>query len=54
VRQLRNVVRTMLALRSANDLTLADFNESWLAGRHAHEERRWSPAGRSKQTWRTC
>src|SRR5260370_30783901 len=32
VRQLRNVVRTMLALRSTNRLTLADFNDGWLAG----------------------
>jgi transcriptional regulator of acetoin/glycerol metabolism len=32
VRQLRNVLRTMLALRSAERLTLADFNEEWLAG----------------------
>ncbi len=38
VRQLRNVVRTMLALRSTNDLTLADFNESWLAGATRTEE----------------
>jgi transcriptional regulator of acetoin/glycerol metabolism len=32
VRQLRNVLRTMLALRSGECLTLADFNEDWLAG----------------------
>jgi transcriptional regulator of acetoin/glycerol metabolism len=32
VRQLRNVLRTMLALRSADRLTLADFKEEWLAG----------------------
>ncbi len=32
VRQLRNVVRTILALRSSDRLTLADFNEQWLAG----------------------
>ncbi|HEY3730026.1 MAG TPA: sigma-54-dependent Fis family transcriptional regulator [Steroidobacteraceae bacterium] len=32
VRQVRNVVRTMLALRSADRLMLADFNEDWLAG----------------------
>jgi len=32
VRQLRNVLRTMLALRSGERLTLADFNEEWLAG----------------------
>ena len=31
VRQLRNVLRTMLALRSGERLTLADFNEEWLA-----------------------
>lgn len=32
VRQLRNVLRTMLALRTADCLTLAGFNEEWLAG----------------------
>jgi sigma-54 dependent transcriptional regulator, acetoin dehydrogenase operon transcriptional activator AcoR len=32
VRQLRNVLRTMLALRTADVLTLADFKEEWLAG----------------------
>jgi sigma-54 dependent transcriptional regulator, acetoin dehydrogenase operon transcriptional activator AcoR len=32
VRQLRNVLRTMLALRTSECLTLADFNEEWLAG----------------------
>jgi sigma-54 dependent transcriptional regulator, acetoin dehydrogenase operon transcriptional activator AcoR len=32
VRQLRNVLRTMLALRTGERLTLADFNEEWLAG----------------------
>jgi len=32
VRQLRNVLRTMLALRTCERLTLADFNEEWLAG----------------------
>src|ERR1700733_5722745 len=32
VRQLRNVLRTMLALRSGERLTLADFKEQWLAG----------------------
>jgi sigma-54 dependent transcriptional regulator, acetoin dehydrogenase operon transcriptional activator AcoR len=37
VRQLRNVVRTMLALRSGEHLTLADFNEEWLAGSVADE-----------------
>ena len=37
VRQLRNVVRTMLALRSGEHLTLADFNEEWLAGCVAEE-----------------
>src|SRR6202040_180230 len=35
---LRNVVRTMLALRSTNHLTLADFNDSWLAGATRTEE----------------
>ncbi|MBS0378487.1 MAG: sigma-54-dependent Fis family transcriptional regulator [Proteobacteria bacterium] len=37
VRQLRNVLRTMLALRSGERLTLADFNEEWLAGLAPHE-----------------
>ena len=32
VRQLRNVLRTMLALRTSEQLTLAEFNEEWLAG----------------------
>jgi transcriptional regulator of acetoin/glycerol metabolism len=32
VRQLRNVLRTMLALRSSDRLTLTDFNERWLDG----------------------
>jgi len=32
VRQLRNVLRTMLALRSSERLALADFNERWLDG----------------------
>jgi len=32
VRQLRNVLRTMLALRSGDTLTLADLREEWLAG----------------------
>jgi len=32
VRQLRNVLRTMLALRSSDRLTLGDFNERWLEG----------------------
>jgi sigma-54 dependent transcriptional regulator, acetoin dehydrogenase operon transcriptional activator AcoR len=32
VRQLRNVLRTMLALRASDRLTLAGFNEEWLAG----------------------
>jgi transcriptional regulator with PAS, ATPase and Fis domain len=32
VRQLRNVLRTMLALRAGERLTLAEFNEEWLAG----------------------
>jgi sigma-54 dependent transcriptional regulator, acetoin dehydrogenase operon transcriptional activator AcoR len=30
VRQLRNVLRTMLALRSSEQLTLTDFNDEWL------------------------
>jgi len=37
VRQLRNVLRTMLALRTAEVLTLADFKEEWLAGGAADE-----------------
>jgi transcriptional regulator of acetoin/glycerol metabolism len=32
VRQLRNVLRTVLALRTSDRLTLADFKEEWLAG----------------------
>jgi len=32
VRQVRNVLRTMLALRSSDRLTLADFSEEWLVG----------------------
>jgi transcriptional regulator of acetoin/glycerol metabolism len=32
VRQVRNVVRTMLALRASDRLTLGDFSEDWLAG----------------------
>jgi sigma-54 dependent transcriptional regulator, acetoin dehydrogenase operon transcriptional activator AcoR len=32
VRQLRNVLRTMLALGSSDRLTLADFKEEWLQG----------------------
>jgi transcriptional regulator of acetoin/glycerol metabolism len=32
VRQVRNVVRTMLALRTGDHLTLAEFSEDWLAG----------------------
>src|SRR5881398_2019808 len=38
VRQLRNVVRTMLALRSSDRLTLADFNDGWLTGATRPEE----------------
>jgi transcriptional regulator of acetoin/glycerol metabolism len=41
VRQLRNVLRTMLALRTGERLTLADFNEEWFAGAAAEE----APAG---------
>ena len=37
VRQLRNVLRTMLALRTVDVLTLADFKEEWLAGGATHE-----------------
>jgi transcriptional regulator of acetoin/glycerol metabolism len=32
IRQLRNVLRTMLALRTCERLLLADFKEEWLAG----------------------
>ncbi|HEX2789818.1 MAG TPA: sigma-54-dependent Fis family transcriptional regulator [Steroidobacteraceae bacterium] len=32
VRQVRNVVRTMLALRASDRLTLADFSDDWLSG----------------------
>jgi sigma-54 dependent transcriptional regulator, acetoin dehydrogenase operon transcriptional activator AcoR len=32
VRQVRNVVRTMLALRAGDRLTLAEFSEDWLDG----------------------
>jgi sigma-54 dependent transcriptional regulator, acetoin dehydrogenase operon transcriptional activator AcoR len=35
VRQLRNVLRTMLALRTADTLTLGEFNEEWLTLRAA-------------------
>jgi transcriptional regulator of acetoin/glycerol metabolism len=35
LRQLRNVLRTMLALRTSDRLTLADFDEEWLAGNAA-------------------
>ena len=38
VRQLRNVLRTMLALRSGEHLALADFNEDWLAGAASAED----------------
>jgi transcriptional regulator with PAS, ATPase and Fis domain len=48
VRQLRNVLRTMLALRSSNRLTLADFNERWLDGgaaEHPRGEEALAPGG---------
>jgi sigma-54 dependent transcriptional regulator, acetoin dehydrogenase operon transcriptional activator AcoR len=45
VRQLRNVLRTMLALRTADRLTLADFNEAWLAS-GTPEEASGTPAAR--------
>ena len=32
MRQLRNVLRSMLALRTSERLTLAEFKEEWLAG----------------------
>jgi len=44
VRQLRNVLRTMLALRSSELLTLAAFNEEWLAGGGPDEPRGASSA----------
>jgi transcriptional regulator of acetoin/glycerol metabolism len=37
VRQLRNVLRTMLALRTGERLTLAEFDEEWLAGAVSEE-----------------
>jgi transcriptional regulator of acetoin/glycerol metabolism len=37
VRQLRNVLRTMLALRTCERLTLEDFNQEWLAGGSVEE-----------------
>jgi transcriptional regulator of acetoin/glycerol metabolism len=40
VRQLRNVLRTMLALRGSQRLTIADFNEDWLAGAAPEESAR--------------
>jgi transcriptional regulator of acetoin/glycerol metabolism len=39
VRQLRNVLRTMLALRTGARLTLAEFDEEWLAGAVSEEAR---------------
>ena len=44
VRQLRNVLRTMLALRTSDRLTLADFKEEWLAGGAAE-----NPGGEAQQ-----
>jgi sigma-54 dependent transcriptional regulator, acetoin dehydrogenase operon transcriptional activator AcoR len=44
VRQLRNVLRTVLALRTADRLTLAGFNEEWLAGGAAPEAARGEAA----------
>jgi transcriptional regulator of acetoin/glycerol metabolism len=38
VRQLRNVLRTMLALCTSDCLTLAGFNEEWLAGGGAAQD----------------
>ncbi len=40
VRQLRNVLRTMVALRERELLTLAEFNEEWLAGGTVEEAAR--------------
>jgi sigma-54 dependent transcriptional regulator, acetoin dehydrogenase operon transcriptional activator AcoR len=45
VRQLRNVLRTMLALRSGDRLTLATFNEEWLAGGSPDESGRTATGG---------
>jgi sigma-54 dependent transcriptional regulator, acetoin dehydrogenase operon transcriptional activator AcoR len=39
IRQLRNVLRTMLALRSSDRLMLADFKEEWLARGVAEDPR---------------
>jgi sigma-54 dependent transcriptional regulator, acetoin dehydrogenase operon transcriptional activator AcoR len=44
VRQLRNVLRTMLALRSSARLALADFDEQWLAGTGSEELSSEAPA----------
>jgi sigma-54 dependent transcriptional regulator, acetoin dehydrogenase operon transcriptional activator AcoR len=50
VRQLRNVLRTMLALRSADTLTLADLREEWLAGAAADAaDRAGAPAAAEAQ-----
>jgi len=40
VRQLRNVLRTMLALRTSDTLTLAGFNAEWLDGGAAEDAAR--------------
>jgi transcriptional regulator of acetoin/glycerol metabolism len=50
VRQLRNVLRTMLALRTSDRLTLADFNERWRDGGSAenpHGDEALVPGGDS-------
>jgi transcriptional regulator of acetoin/glycerol metabolism len=39
IRQLRNVVRTMLALRNSNRLTVANLDDNWLVGAVADEPR---------------
>ncbi|HXW74202.1 MAG TPA: sigma-54-dependent Fis family transcriptional regulator [Steroidobacteraceae bacterium] len=48
VRQLRNVLRTMLALRGSDLLALADFKEEWLAGGTPEEAP--APAMRSAES----
>jgi transcriptional regulator of acetoin/glycerol metabolism len=44
IRQLRNVLRTMLALRNSNRLTVANLDDNWLVGAVA-DEPRTGPAG---------
>ena len=49
VRQLRNVLRTMLALRTADRLTLADFKEEWLEGSAAPAAARAAEESRERE-----